>query len=131
MWLAPERRSARRWAVPVLVLGAGLVVGGVLLADGRRGTALIALAVLAGYAAHLAYRRDEQGLAISEAFGRGHRGRTHLKAAAMTGDVLSAGLVAALVVQALRGADVAPYAWLALLAGVTYLVSALTGGRAP
>ncbi|WP_026410932.1 hypothetical protein [Actinomadura oligospora] len=131
MWLAPERRSARRWAVPVLVLGAGLVVGGVLLADGRRGTALVALAVLAGYAAHLAYRRDEQGLAISEAFGRGHRGRTHLKAAAMTGDVLSAGLVAALVVQALRGADVAPYAWLALLAGVTYLLSALTGGRAP
>ncbi|MFC5184674.1 ABC transporter permease [Actinomadura harenae] len=131
MWLAPERRSARRWAVPVLVLGAGLVVGGVLVADGRRGTALIALAVLAGYAAHLAYRRDEQGLAISEAFGRGHRGRTHLKAAAMTGDVLSAGLVAALVVQALRGADVAPYAWLALLAGVTYLVSALAGGRAP
>lgn len=131
MWLAPERRSARRWAVPALVLGAGVVVGGVLLADGRRGTALVALAVLAGYAAHLAYRRDEQGLAVSEAFGRGHRGRTHLKAAAMTGDVLSAGLVAALVVQALRGADVAPYAWFALLAGVTYLVSALAGGRAP
>ncbi|RFU38260.1 ABC transporter permease [Actinomadura logoneensis] len=131
MWLAPERRSARRWAVPVLVLLAGLAVGGVLLADGRRGTALTALAVLAGYAAHLAYRRDEQGLAISESFGRGHRGRTHLKAAAMTGDVLSAGLVAALVVQALRGADITPYAWLALLAGVTYLLSALTGGRAP
>ncbi|MEV4257757.1 ABC transporter permease [Spirillospora sp. NPDC049652] len=131
MWLAPERRSARRWAVPVLVLLAGLVVGGVLLADGRRGPALISLAVLAGYAAHLAYRRDEQGLAISEAFGRGHRGRTHLKAAAMTGDVLSAGLVAALVVQALRGADITPYAWLALLAGATYLLSALTGGRAP
>ncbi|MFC4909267.1 ABC transporter permease [Actinomadura gamaensis] len=131
MWLAPERRSARRWAVPVLVLAAGLVVGGVLLAHGRRAPALIALAVLAGYAAHLAYRRDEPGLAVSEAFGRGHRGRTHLRAAAMTGDALSAGIVAALVVQALRGADIAPYAWLALLAGVTYLVSALAGGRAP
>ncbi|TDD95880.1 ABC transporter permease, partial [Actinomadura rubrisoli] len=26
MWIAPERRSLSRWAVPGLVLGAGVVV---------------------------------------------------------------------------------------------------------
>lgn len=51
MWIAPEHRSRSRWAVPGLVLAAGVVVGAVLAADGRSGTALIALAVLTGYAA--------------------------------------------------------------------------------
>src|SRR4051794_38851040 len=81
MWIAPERRSLSRWAVPGLVLGAGVVVGAVLAADGRDGTALIALAALAGYAGYLAYRRNEPALPLSEGFGSGHRARTHLRAA--------------------------------------------------
>lgn len=47
----------------------------------------------------------------------------------MTGDTVTAALVAALVVQALRGADITPYAWLAALAGGTYLLSVLVVGR--
>ncbi|WP_131741522.1 ABC transporter permease [Actinomadura roseirufa] len=129
MWIAPERRSLSRWAVPGLVLGAGVVVGAVLAADGRRGTALVALAALAGYALYLAYRRNEPTLPLGEGFGSGHRARAHLRAAAMTGDVLTVAVVGAIVVQALRGADVTPYAWLAALAGITYLLSAAAGGR--
>ncbi|GAA2452702.1 hypothetical protein GCM10010191_83880 [Actinomadura vinacea] len=129
MWIAPENRSLSRWIVPALVLGAGAVVAAVLTADGRTNTGLIALAVLAGYAAALAYRRNEPALTISEGFGSGHRARAHLRAAAMTGDVVTGALVGAVVVQGLRGADVMPYVWLAALAGGTYVLSALAAAR--
>jgi hypothetical protein len=130
MWMAPENRSPARWIAPVLVLAAGGVVAAVLATDGRTGTGLVAAAVLAGYAAVLAYRRNEPALTLSEGFGSGYRARAHLRAAAMTGDVLTCALVAAIVVQSLRGADIMPYVWLAALGGGTYALSALVGGRA-
>ncbi|WP_018656533.1 hypothetical protein [Actinomadura flavalba] len=129
MWIAPRRHGFGRWIVPCLVLAAGFGTLAVLAADGRGGTGLVALGALAGYAAHLAYRRNEPALPISETFGGGHRARVHLRSAAMTGDVLTAGIVGALVVQALRGEDVTVFAWLALVAGVTYAFSALVTGR--
>ncbi|MEO7615008.1 MAG: ABC transporter permease [Streptosporangiaceae bacterium] len=92
------------------------------------GPGLIVGAVLAGYALQLAYRREESGLALGESFGRGRRGRSHLKAAAMTGDALVAGLVAVLVVQALRGAELGPLPWLAGLAGMVYVISIVVAG---
>ncbi|GAA2591382.1 ABC transporter permease [Actinomadura fulvescens] len=129
MWIAPERRGLGRWIAPGLALAAGAVVAAVLAADGRGETGLVALGVLAGYAVHLGYRRNEPALPISEGFGSGHRARAHLRSAAMTGDVLTAAIVAAVVVQGLRGADITPYAWLAALAGVVYTLSAIFGGR--
>ncbi|HEX2313569.1 MAG TPA: ABC transporter permease [Thermomonospora sp.] len=129
MWFTGERRGGRRWIVPVLTLAAGVGVAAVLAARDRTGTGLAALAVLAGYAAHLGYRRDEPALPVSAAFGSGHRARAHLRSAAVTGDVLVAALVAAVVVEALRGGDVAPYAWLAALAGGVYALSAMVTGR--
>jgi hypothetical protein len=129
MWLAPERRGRRLWLVPGLVFLAGLGVLGLLAQRGETGPGLIAGAVLVGYALQLAYRREENGLAVSESFGRGRRGRSHLKAAAMTGDALVAGLVAVLIVQALRGADLGPLPWLAALAAVVYLVSIVIAGE--
>jgi len=129
MWIAPENRSLSRWVVPGLVLGAGVVVGAVLAADGQSRTALVTLAALIGYSVYLAYRRNEPALPLSEGFGSGHRARSHLRAAAMTGDVLTVAVVGTLVVQALRGADISAYAWLAAVAGATYLLSAIAGGR--
>lgn len=129
MWIAPERRGTRRWIVPGLALIAGVVVAIVLATRHEARTGLVALAVLAGYAAHLAYRRTEPALPLSAAFGSGHRARAHLRAAAMTGDVLTAALVGTVVVQALRGADVTPYAWFAALAGGVYALSATVAGR--
>lgn len=129
MWIAPERQSIGRWAVPGITLGTGVVVGVLLAADGRTGTALVALAALTGYAAYLAYRRNEPALPFSEGFGTGTRARAHLRAAAMTGDVLTVAVIGALIVEALRGADITPYAWLAAVAGATYLLSALAAGR--
>ncbi|MBC6467679.1 ABC transporter permease [Actinomadura alba] len=130
MWIAPEGRRMKRWLVPGLTAGVGLGVATALLLDGRSRSAWTALAVLLGYALLLAIRRHEPALSLSEAFGSGHRARSHLRAAAMTGDVLTMGVVAGLVVQALRDGTVGPYAWLAALAGATYAFSLLVAGRA-
>jgi hypothetical protein len=131
MWIAPERRRVSRWIVPGLVAGVGIAVTAGLLLDGRSRTAWTTLAVLLGYAALLAYRRNEPVLPLSEAFGRGHRARSHLRAAAMTGDVLTGGIVAGLIVQVLQEGTVGPFGWLAALAGATYAFSVLVAGRAP
>jgi hypothetical protein len=131
MWIAPERHRAKRWAVPVLAVLVGGGLAAVLALRGQVMDGLIVWAVLAGYGAHLAYRRNEPALPASEAFGSGHRARSHLKAAAMTGDILIAATVAGLVIQALRGATVQPFGWLAALAGVTYTLAIMIVGRAP
>jgi hypothetical protein len=128
MWLAPERRSRRRWLVPTVALLTGVALAVVLTTRDEVKTGLVVLAVLAGYAGILAYRRHEPALALSGAFGSGHRARGHLKAAAMTGDILSLALVGATITQSLRGADITPYAWLAALAGATYALSVLVSG---
>jgi hypothetical protein len=129
MWIAPERHGLRHWLVPALATGVGLAVAITAAVRGHTGTGLLALAVLAGYAAHLAYRRGEGGLAISEGFGTGHRGRSHLKAAAMTGDVLIAVIVCTLVIQVLRDAPIGPLSWLAGVAGVSYALSIAVAGQ--
>ncbi|ROO84191.1 hypothetical protein EDD29_1709 [Actinocorallia herbida] len=123
MWLAPERRGRHGWLVPVFAILAGVGVAAFLAYRDQMTAGLIAGGVLLAYGVQLAYRRDERGLALSESFGRGRRGGAHLRAAAMTGDVLVAGLVAAVVVQALRGAELGPLPYLAAVAGGTYLVS--------
>ncbi|MCD0453373.1 ABC transporter permease [Actinocorallia sp. API 0066] len=128
MWLAPERRGRQGWVVPVFAMLAGVGVAGLLVYREEAVAGLIAGAVLLGYGIQLAYRRDERGLAVSESFGRGRSGRSHLRAAAMTGDVLVAGLVAAVVVQALRGAELGPLPYLAAVAGLTYIVSIVVAG---
>lgn len=126
MWIAPERRGgAGHWIVPALAIAIGV---GLAVTVGRRGhvtTGLIALAVLAAYALHLASRKGEAGLAVSE----GQRGSGHLRAVAMTGDVLIAAIVCGVIVQVLRGASLGPLGWLAAVAGVTYTLSALIAGE--
>ena len=115
----------RHWIVPMLVTLVGVALALVLIIRDQAGSALAVLGVLAGYALLLAVRSGERGLAIRDTFGSGRRSALHLRAAAMTGDVLMAAIVGALVVQALRGAAVGPLAWLAGLAGVTYALSML------
>lgn len=130
MWITSERRGGtRHWVVPALAAAAGIGIATIAAIRGQVGAGLVALAVLGGYALHLAYRRGEGTFAVSEGFGRGPRGRGHLKAAAMTGDVLIAAIVCAVIVQVLRGGEVGPFGWLAALAGLTYLISiAIAGG---
>ncbi|HEY7488368.1 MAG TPA: ABC transporter permease [Streptosporangiaceae bacterium] len=131
MWITPERRRMRHWLVPVLVALVGVALAITLFVRDRTGSAVATLAVLAGYAALLAFRGSEPALPISDAFGTGRRATLHLRAAAMTGDVLVAAIVGALVVQALRGAAIGPLAWLAGLAGVTYVLSLLLVDAGP
>ena len=123
MWLAPERRGRQGWLVPGFAMLAGVAVAALLYTREATAAGVVAGLVLVAYGLQLAYRRDESALVISEAFGRGRNGRSHLRSAAMTGDVLVAGVVAAIVVQALREQPLGPLPWLAGLAAVTYLVS--------
>ena len=123
MWIAPERRRAGRWIAPALAIAAGVAIGATEAGRGHMSTGLVGFAVLLGYGALLAYRRGEAVLTAHEAFGVGRRSGIHLHAAAMTGDVLVGVIVAAMLVQALRGAEIGLLAGLAAVAGVTYFLS--------
>jgi hypothetical protein len=129
MWIAPERRRTGRWIAPALTGAAGVAIGATETARGHLTTGLVVLAVLVGYGALLAYRRGESVLTVHAAFGVGRRSGIHLRAAAMTGDVLVGVIVAALLVQALRGAEIGLLAGLAAVAGVTYFLSILMLNR--
>jgi hypothetical protein len=131
MWITPERRRMRHWLVPAFVALVGAAVAITLVLHDRTGAAIATAAVLVGYAAMLAYRRGEPAFPISSAFGSGGRANIHLRAAAMTGDVLAATIVGALLVQALRDAPVGPLAWLAGLGGLTYAVALVVADSGP
>ncbi|GAB3978379.1 hypothetical protein GCM10029978_070930 [Actinoallomurus acanthiterrae] len=123
MWIAPERRRVGRWIAPALAIAAGVAIGATEASRGHMSTGLVGFAVLLGYGVLLAYRRGESVLTTHEAFGVGRRSGIHLRAAAMTGDVLVGVIVAAMLVQALRGAEIGLLAGLAAVAGVTYFLS--------
>lgn len=129
MWITPERRYTGRWIVPGLAAVTGVAIGAAETARGHMTTGLVAFAVLLGYAALLAYRRGESVLTAHDAFGLGRHSGVHLRAAATTGDVLVGVIVATLLVQALRGAQIGLLAGLAAVAGVTYFVSIVVLNR--
>jgi hypothetical protein len=129
MWIAPERRRANRWIAPVLAVAAGAAVGTTLTLRGETETGLVTAAVLIAYAVLLGARGGE-GSGSHETFGgTSSRGGPHTRAAAATGDVLVAAIVAALIVQTLRGAEgtqIWVLAGLAAVACVTYLIAVLS-----
>lgn len=129
MWIAPEGRRRGRWVVPGLAVLVGVAIGVAVALRGHPRTGLATAAVLVGYAALLAYRRRERVFPVHEGFGAGRRAEVHLRAAAMTGDVLVGVIVAAVLVQSLRGARIGMLAGLAAVAGVTYLVSIAIADR--
>ena len=124
MWIASERRRAHRWIVPGFAAAAGVAVGATLAVRGHPETGLVTLAVLLGYGVLVASRSGgETALGGHKGLSAGHGSESHSRAAAVTGDVLVGVIVAALVVQALRGAEIWVLAGLAAVAGVTYLLS--------
>lgn len=116
MFIAPERRRARGWVVPFFAVAVGAAVAATLVMRGDTKNGMMALAVLVGYGLLLGYRRSDA-----------HDGRTagNTRAAAVTGDVLLGVIVAVVVAQALRGADVTMFAALAGVGCLTYLVAAV------
>jgi hypothetical protein len=126
MWIAPERRRAHRWIAPLLAVAAGVAVGATVALRGQTETGLVTVAVLLAYALLLGARGGEAS-GSHETFGTsGSRGGSHTRAAAATGDVLVAVIVAALIVQALRGAEIWVLAGLAAIACITYLIAILS-----
>jgi hypothetical protein len=125
MWIAPERRRAHRWIAPVFAVAAGVAVGVALALRGSTETGLVTLAVLLGYGVVLASRGGEAAQSHEPSFGGGGRAGAGTRAAAITRDVLAAVIVAVLIVQALRGAEIWVLAGLAAVACVTYFIAAL------
>jgi hypothetical protein len=123
MWIAPERRRPHRWVAPGFAAAAGLAAGATVAMRGHLEAGLVTLGVLLGYGVLLAYRRGQTTLAVHEAFGTGRRSGIHIRAAAVTGDVLVGVIVATLLAQALRGAEIWVPAGLAAVGGLTYLLS--------
>jgi hypothetical protein len=127
MWIAPERRRAHRWLAPVFAVAAGVAVGVTLALRGQTETGLITAAVLLAYAILLGARGGEGSQGTRDTIGGGgSRGGAQTRAAAATGDVLVAVIVAALIVQSLRGAEIWVLAGLAAVACVTYLIGILS-----
>jgi hypothetical protein len=125
MWIAPDRKRLQPWLIPGFAVAVGVAIAITLAMRDALGTGLAALAVLSGYALQLALRRREALFGAHDSLRTGHRSRTHLRAAAMTGDVLIAVLVGLVIVQSLRGAEIAPLVWLLGVGGGTYLLSLL------
>jgi hypothetical protein len=121
MWITPERRRTR-WVAPGLAVVAGLAIGGILAFRGQMEAGLVTLGVLACYGLLLACRSGETAFA-RESLGGGRRSGAHVRAAAVTGDVLVGVTVATLLAQALRGADIWVPAGLVGVAVLTYLLS--------
>src|SRR3954451_2940431 len=122
MWIAPERRRAHRWIAPILVVAAGVAVAVAVALRGQTETGLVTAAVLLAYAILLAARGGESSRGSHDTFGGSSaRGGPHTRAAAATGDVLMAVVVAALIIQTLRGADSMQIWTLAGLAAVAFL----------
>jgi hypothetical protein len=129
MWIAPERRRAHRWIAPLLAVAAGVAVGVTMVMRGQTEIGLVAAVVVVAYALLLGARGNEASQGTRETFGGGGaRGGAHTRAAAVTGDVLAAVIVAALIVQTLRGAEIWVLAGLAAVACVTYLIAVLSIG---
>jgi hypothetical protein len=127
MWIAPERRRAHRWIAPFLAVAAGVAVGATVALRGQTETGLVAAAVLLAYALLLGARSGEASSGSHDTFGAaGGRSGGHTRAAAATCDVLVAVIVAALIVQALRGAEIWVLAGLAAIACITYLIAILS-----
>lgn len=127
MWIAPERRRAHRWIAPVVAVAAGVAVGATVVLRGQTEAGVVTVAVLLAYAILLGARGGDASHGSSDTFGRvGGRGGAHTRAAAVTCDVLAAVIVAALIVQALRGAEIWVLAGLAAIACVTYLIAILS-----
>ncbi len=120
MWIASERRRGHRWVAPAFAVAAGLGIGATLTVRGQMNAGLVTMGVLLAYGLLLALRGGDSG---RDGYGGGRRSSAHVRAAAVTGDILVGIIVATVLVQALRGAEIWVPAAFAGFACLTYLVS--------
>ncbi len=123
MWIAPERRRGHRWIAPTFAVAAGLAIGVTLTVRGQMNAGLATLGVLLAYSLLLALRGGDSGHGTHDGYGGGRRSAAHVRAAAVTGDILVGVIVTAVLIQALRGAEIWIPAGFAGFACLTYLLS--------
>jgi uncharacterized membrane protein len=113
-----------RWVVPAVGFVLGLLIAAAEL--GRHasvGQAIVAFAIVAGYAAGLRMLQSRSDMAsLLSGLPRDERWEAiNLRALSLAAQVIAIALVGAFLVAQFGGADSTPYAWLGAVFGVSYL----------
>lgn len=123
----PTRRADRtRWATPVIGVAIGLayLVAGWLAGDLAFGLVGLGIMVVVSAGLVLVARRSETVRGLLDR--RDERIRAmDARATVITANVLIVTILAAFVVDIARGGDGMPFAWLAAVGGVTYVLAVL------
>jgi len=116
--------SISKWLVPVVGLVIGLLMAAALLGhDASPGQALLAFAIVAGYALALRFLQSRSDLAgVLSGLPADERWESiNQRALSLAAQLLAVALVVAFLVTQFAGADSTPYAWLGALFAVAYL----------
>lgn len=113
-----------RWFVPAVGFVLGLLIAAAALGrDASLAQALIAFAVVAGYALLLLVLQSRSDVAsVLSGLPRDERWESiNLRALSLAGQVLAVVLVGAFLVTSFWGGDPTPYAWVGAVFAVAYL----------
>jgi uncharacterized membrane protein len=113
-----------KWIVPLFALVLGVLIAAALLGSGASpGQAVLAFAIVAGYAIILRILQSRSDVAslLSGAPTDERWASINLRALSLAAQVLAVVLVGAFLVSTFGGADSTPYAWLGAIFAVAYL----------
>jgi hypothetical protein len=113
-----------KWTVPLISLGLGAVVSGALAVAGRVDDALWSMGAMVVFAGVFAFGGRSETIRGLRGDGRDERFMAmDMRATLVAGTAVMVAVIVASVVSAVNGHEGAPYNWLAVLAGLTYLAS--------
>lgn len=113
-----------KWFVPAFSLALGAVVCAALTIAGRLDDGLWSLGSMVLFAAVFAFGGRSETIRGLRGDGRDERFHAmDMRATMIAGTVVIVAVVVASVVSAVNGHEGAPYNWLAVLAGLTYIAS--------
>jgi hypothetical protein len=118
----PLTRS--KWFVPLLAVALGIVVFIAQWIGGDPGSGLVSLAIMAAAGAVFLVGGRSETIRGLRGDGRDERFRQiDIHATALAGLAVISAVIIAFLVELARGHDGSPYAWLAAIGGVTYIVA--------
>jgi hypothetical protein len=118
----PLTRS--KWFVPLLAVALGIVVFIAQWIGGDPGSGLVSLAIMAAAGAVFLVGGRSETIRGLRGDGRDERFRQiDIHATALAGLAVISAVIIAFLVELARGHDGSPYAWLAAIGGITYIVA--------
>jgi hypothetical protein len=118
------RLTRSRWFVPLLAAGLGVVVFAAQWIGGDPGSGLVSLAIMVGFGAVFLVGGRSETIRGLRGDGRDERFRQiDIHATALAGLAMIIAVIVAFLVELTHGHSGSPYAWLAAIGGITYLVA--------